>query len=68
MTDPAHQHAARAAKAIAKRDRLQAQIRETDAELQSHITAYAQATRVWGFTPTMMRHACVARGLLSGEG
>ncbi len=68
MTDPARQHAARAAKAIAKRDRAYAALRKADAELQSHITAYAQATRVWGFTPSMMRQACVARGLLSGEG
>lgn len=64
MTDPAHEHAAKAAKLIAQRDLLQTRIRKLDVELQKHTSAYSRAVRTWGFTPSMMRHACEARGLL----
>ena len=40
-----------------------------DHEEQERISYYRRKiVRVWGFTPSMMRQACVARGLLSGEG
>ncbi len=67
MTDPAHRIAAKAARTITRRDKLVGDLRRLDAELQEHTTAYSQAVRTWGFTPMMLRQACVARGLLSRE-
>ncbi len=67
MTDPALSIATRAARLLAERDRLAADLRRLDAALQAETTAYSQAVRTWGFTPTMLRQACVARGLLARE-
>ncbi len=67
MTDPAFAIARKAARTIARRDKVVAELRKLDAALQEHSSAYSQATRTWGFTPLMLRQACEARGLLERQ-
>lgn len=52
----------RAHKAIAKRDKAAAALREAEQELQTVTREYSVAMKLWGFTPTMMRQAVAARG------
>lgn len=52
----------RAHKAIAKRDKAAAALREAEQELQAVTREYSVAMKLWGFTPTMMRQAVAARG------
>ena len=63
MIDPATTAAKRAAALFAKRDRLASQLAVLDSEIKQATQAYSAATRVWGFTPLMMRQVCNARGL-----
>lgn len=67
MSDISTKVAASAAKLFTRRDRLAADLRRIDAELQEKTVAYSQAVKTWGFTPLMLRHACEARGLLARE-
>jgi hypothetical protein len=63
MTDPATTAAKRAAALFVKRDKLASQLAMLDSDIKRATQDYSQATRVWGFTPLMMRQACNARGL-----
>ena len=63
MTDPATDAAKRAAALFAKRDKLASQLAVLDSDIKRATRAYSQATRIWGFTPLMMRQVCSARGL-----
>ena len=51
----------RANAAFKKRDKLAAELRAADAEISELVRAYSLAMRLWGFTPTMLRHAVDAR-------
>jgi hypothetical protein len=50
-----------ARKAIVKRERLVAQLRQTDMELSSLTQQYRTEAKVWITSPTMLRHAVEAR-------
>jgi hypothetical protein len=63
VTDAATTAAKRAAALFAKRDKLASQLAILDSEIKRATQDYSQATRVWGFTPLMLRQACNARGL-----
>lgn len=64
MSDPKTINAivTRAHKALAKRDKAAAALRDAEQELQAVTREYSVAMKLWGFTPTMMRHAVTARG------
>ena len=51
----------RANAAFKKRDKLAAELRQVDAEISELVRAYSLAMKLWGFTPTMLRHAVEAR-------
>ncbi len=61
MTDPATDAAKRAAALFAKRDKLAV----LDSEIKRITMTYSAATRVWGFTPLMLRRECKLKGLAS---
>ena len=63
MTDPATDAAKRAAVLFAKRDKLASQLAVVDSDLKRATQDYREATRVWGFTPMMLRRECKLRGL-----
>ena len=63
MTDPAMAAAKRAAALFAKRDRLAAKLAVLDSDIKQITMTYSAATRVWGFTPMMLRRECKLRGL-----
>ena len=50
-----------AAAAFKKRDKLAAELRAADAEISDLVRAYSLSMKLWGFTPTMLRHAVEAR-------
>lgn len=50
-----------AATAFKKRDKLAAELRAADAEISELVKQYSMAMKLWGFTPTMLRHAVDAR-------
>ena len=51
----------RANAAFKKRDKLAAELKQVDAEIAELVRAYSLAMKLWGFTPTMLRHAVDAR-------
>ena len=51
----------RANAAFKKRDKLAAELKAADAEISELVRAYSLAMKLWGFTPTMLRHAVDAR-------
>jgi hypothetical protein len=63
MIDPATTAAKRAAALFVKRDKLAAQLAVLDSDIKRVTMTYSEATRVWGFTPLMMRRECKLRGL-----
>jgi hypothetical protein len=63
MIDPAMAAAKRAAVLFTKRDRLATQLAILDSDIKRATQDYSQATRVWGFTPLMLRRECKLRGL-----
>jgi len=65
MTDPATDAAKRAAALFAKRDKLATQLAILDSDIKRATSDYSRAghTRVWGFTPLMLRRECKLRGL-----
>jgi hypothetical protein len=65
MTDPATDAAKRAAVLFAKRDKLVAELAVLDSEIKRITMTYREATRVWGFTPMMLRRECKLKGLTS---
>ncbi len=50
-----------ARKALVKRDRLAAQLRQADQELSILTQRYRTEAKIWITTPTMLRHAVEAR-------
>lgn len=50
-----------AASAFKRRDKLAAELKQADAEIAELVRAYSLAMKLWGFTPTMLRHAVDAR-------
>ena len=50
-----------ARKALAKRDRLAQQLVEADNDVKAIVKRYSIEMKVWGFTPSMLRHAVEAR-------
>jgi len=50
-----------ARKAIVKRERLVAQLRQTDTELSRLTQQYRTEAKVWITSPVMLRHAVEAR-------
>ena len=61
MTNAVDTILADARKAIVKRERLVAQLRQTDTELSSLTQQYRTEAKVWITSPVMLRHAVEAR-------
>ena len=51
----------KARKAFEQRDKAARRLQEIDGEIKGLVTAYSTATKVWGFTPLMLRQAVRAR-------
>jgi hypothetical protein len=51
----------KARKAFEQRDRAARKLQEIDSEIKGLVTDYSAATKVWGFTPLMLRQAVRAR-------
>ena len=50
-----------AAEAFKRRDKVAAELKAIDAEIDGLVREYSLAMRLWGFTPTMLRRAVIAR-------
>ena len=50
-----------AAEAFKRRDKVAAELKAIDAEIDGLVREYSLAMRLWGFTPTMLRRAVEAR-------
>jgi hypothetical protein len=61
MTDNLDTILSDARKALVKRDRLAAQLRQADMELSSLTQRYRIEAKVWITSPLMLRHAVEAR-------
>jgi hypothetical protein len=61
MTDNIDTILADARKALVKRDRLAAQLRQTDLELSILTQRYRTEAKIWITSPVMLRHAVEAR-------
>jgi hypothetical protein len=61
MTDNLDTILSDARKALVKRDRLAAQLRQVDQELSSLTQRYRIEAKVWITSPLMLRHAVEAR-------
>jgi hypothetical protein len=59
MTD--HEIILKARDAFNERDRAARKLQEIDGEIKGLVTQYSTATKVWGFTPLMLRQAVRAR-------
>jgi hypothetical protein len=59
MTD--HEVILKARKAFEQRDKAARRLQEIDSEIKGLVTQYSTATKVWGFTPLMLRQAVRAR-------
>ena len=51
----------RANAAFKKRDKMARELQEIDNEIKELVKAYSITMKLWGFTPTMLRHAVAAR-------
>lgn len=51
----------KAAAAFKERDRVARELQQIDGEIKELVKAYSDATKVWGFTPIMLRQAVRAR-------
>jgi hypothetical protein len=51
----------KARKAFEQRDKAARRLQEIDGEIKGLVTDYSAATKVWGFTPLMLRQAVRAR-------
>jgi hypothetical protein len=56
-----HEIILKARDAFNERDRVARRLQEIDAEIKGLVTQYSTATKVWGFTPLMLRQAVRAR-------
>ena len=65
MTDPATDAAKRAAALNEGAKILDEKIAILDSDIKRVTMTYSEATRVWGFTPQMMRRECKLKGLTS---
>lgn len=61
MPDTVDTILADARKALVKRDRLAAQLREVDQELSSLTQRYRVVSKIWITSPLMLRHAVEMR-------
>ena len=61
MTDTVDTILSDARKALVKRDRLAAQLRQADQELSSLTQRYRTEAKIWITSPLMLRHAVEAR-------
>ena len=61
MTDNLDTILSDARKALVKRDRLAAQLRQADLELSSLTQRYRVEAKIWITSPLMLRHAVEAR-------
>jgi hypothetical protein len=61
MTDNLDTILSDARKALVKRDRLAAQLRQADMELSSLTQRYRVEAKIWITSPLMLRHAVEAR-------
>ena len=52
---------AKAADAFKRRDAALRELQEIDAEIKGLVRSYSIAMKMWGFTPTMLRHTVEAR-------
>lgn len=51
----------KARKAFEQRDKAARKLQEIDSEIKGLVSEYSSATKVWGFTPMMLRQAVRAR-------
>lgn len=51
----------KAALTFKRRDKVAADLRAIDDEIKELVKQYSIAMKMWGFTPTMLRHAVEAR-------
>lgn len=51
----------KAAVAFKRRDKVAADLRAIDEEIKELVKEYSIAMKLWGFTPTMLRHAVELR-------
>ena len=56
-----HEIILKARDAFNERDRVARRLQEIDGEIKGLVTQYSTATKVWGFTPLMLRQAVRAR-------
>jgi hypothetical protein len=56
-----HEIILKARDAFNERDRAARRLQEIDGEIKGLVTQYSTATKVWGFTPLMLRQAVRAR-------
>jgi hypothetical protein len=56
-----HELVLKARDAFNERDRAARELREIDNEISVLVGEYSTATKVWGFTPVMLRRAVRAR-------
>ena len=61
MTDTVDTILSDARKALIKRDRLAAQLRQADQELSNLTQRYRIVSKIWITSPLMLRHAVEAR-------
>ena len=61
MSDAVNSILSDARKALVKRDRLAAQLRQADLELSNLTQRYRVEAKVWITSPLMLRHAVEAR-------
>jgi hypothetical protein len=50
-----------AADAFKRRDQVARELQEIDNEIKGLVREYSMAMKMWGFTPTMLRHTVEAR-------
>jgi hypothetical protein len=51
----------KARKTFEQRDKVARKLQEIDSEIKVLVTEYSAATKIWGFTPIMLRQAVRAR-------
>jgi len=56
-----------AAKALAEHERRRLALKESDDVLRALCRRWGDSAGLWGVSPTHLRRACEARGLLTGE-
>ena len=57
-----------AARALQEHERRRLALKESDDVLRALCRRYGDAVRLWGVSPTHLRRACEARGLMQEQG